>query len=134
MVPVGLSQIIQSFSNVIAKMTNPFTPLLFANLMVDTFSVIIFFGDHKQLWVLAPALFIWAFTLIVYAVFAIKAPHMLSATTIQKLGMQLEAGIGQQGKEEIPADRYENLPDTTADYSEGNHDRNDRHLPSGRTQ
>jgi len=112
MLPPGFDKVIQAFSNIMAKMTNPFTPLLFANLILDSFSLAIFAMD-KQFFVWIPALLAWLFTFIMYAVFAVKAPHMLSATTIQKLGMQIAAGLGRKGAE-ITEEKLEELPQGSA--------------------
>jgi hypothetical protein len=98
--PPDLSKIIQSFSNVMATMTNAFTPLLFGDVILDTFSFLIFIM-YRHMWIWLPALILWIFTAIIYYYFARHKPHMLSTTVIQKYGMQIEASLGEKGKEPI---------------------------------
>jgi len=108
MLPTGFEKVIESFTNVIAKMTNPFVPLIFMNVIVDFFTFMIFLF-YRSIWIWTPGAILLVFTMIMYGIFAVKSPHMLSSTTIQKFGMQLAAGLGQKGKE-ITEQQLEELP------------------------
>lgn len=110
--PPGLPKIIQSFSNVIATMTNPFSPLLFADIILDTFTFLIFIL-YRNIWIWMPALALWLFTALVYMYYAKNKPHLLSATVIQKYGMQLAAGLGEKGKPQIDEAKMLSIIPTT---------------------
>jgi len=95
--PSGFGKIVNFLGTIITKTTNPFTPLLLSNLVVDTFTIMVFLL-FRHIWIWIPAIIFWIFTGVMYALFAIKAPHMLSSTEVQKYGMQLSK-LGQKDKE-----------------------------------
>jgi hypothetical protein len=111
-VPPGLTSLIQSFNNVMATMTNAFTPLLYADVILDAFSYLIFIR-YTHMWIWVPALLLWILTAIVYFYFALKKPHLLSTTVIQRYGMQIEAKLGEKGKKPMDEATMLEIPPTT---------------------
>jgi len=80
--------------------------------MLNTFTFLIFLL-YRQIWVWLPALALWVFTAILYYYFAMKKPHMLSTTVIQRYGMQIEAKLGEKGKKPIDESKMLEIPPTT---------------------
>ncbi len=107
--PPDATSILKYFTNAVATLSNPSSPFLIANLIFDFFTLLVFY-KYTHIWIWLFALGLWLITLIVLICFAIFKPHMLSSTNVQKFGMQLSAGIGQKGSEEISQEDYEKLP------------------------
>ena len=115
MIPFDLGKIVSPLGTLIGKkVTNPFQPLLVVNLLFNIFTTIVFLlYRHIGVWI--PAVSLLIFTCVMYAIFAVKAPHMLSSTEIQRFGMQLS--LGQKNKE-LPVPEIEAIPSEAPPESE----------------
>lgn len=106
-----LKGIIDAIGQQVTRRTSVFTPVLVLNFIIDGFSFLIYLRSNSL------AVFIPAVLLLIYSVyrhekFSMDMPWMLSATTIQRYGMKLAAGMGQKDNV-MSEDTLEELPAMT---------------------